>query len=144
MLANFSTFRSGETAERVAEVFLGERMGPAVSEEADATGSSTFFDERTPEPTPISGDALRKYEGSYFSDELGTFYTIARGDDGLAAHHRINPSQVMTHVGNDTFVMPGVRGQQTLSFFREGDRVAGYHLAGSRFRGIVFRRVPVG
>ena len=144
LLANFSTFQSGETAERVAEVFLGERMEPAVSERGDATGSSTFFDARTPEPTPISGDALGTYEGTYFSDELGTFYTIARGDDGLAAHHRINPSQVMTYVGDDTFVMPGVRGRQTLSFFREGDRISGYHLAGSRFRGIVFRRVPEG
>ena len=144
VFANFSTFRSGETAQRVADVFLEGRIEPLADEEGGANGSISFFEERDPEPTPISGDALRKYEGTYFSDELGTFYSIAREDDGLAAHHRINPSSTMTYVGEDTFVMPGVRGRQTLSFFREGDQVVGYRLAGRRFRGIVFRRVPEG
>lgn len=142
VFANFSTFPSFETAARVAEVYLADRMAPPATEEDEDTGSSTFFEERDTAAVPISADALTAYEGRYFSEELGTFYTMEREGDRLMARHRINEDQATTHMGDDTFVMPGVRGEQTLRFIRDGGEVTGYTLEGRRFKGIVFRKMP--
>jgi len=143
VFANFSTFDSGATARRVAEIFLAERLEPRVAEDDDeSTGSSTFFEESEPEPISLSWGALDEFVGRYFSDELGTDYRIEREGDELMARHRIVEDRVLTRVGENTFVLPGVRGRQTIRFIRDAGRVTGYTLDGRRFRGILFRRMP--
>lgn len=145
VFANFSTFPSFETAARVAEVYLEDQMAPRVTEEDEDedVGSSTFFEDGDTTAVPISADALTAYEGRYFSEELGTFYTMERDGEQLVARHRINEDRTTTHLGDDTFVMPGVRGEQTLRFTRDGEgHVTGYTLEGRRFKGILFRKMP--
>lgn len=136
----FSTFDAQAAATSVAELFLRGRLSAAEPVDEDASGSSTFFRERETEPVVLSRKELQEYVGVYGSDELDTSYAIVLEDGGLVARHRINPEQALTPVGDDTFVTPGVRGQQTLTFEREGELVVGYRLAGRRFRGILFRR----
>lgn len=137
VLAAFSSFRSGSVAESVANVFLAGMLSSA----GDAAGPpGETVPEAGPASVALSRGELEAYVGLYDSDELGTSYSIELDGDRLVARHRINPEQVLRHVGDDIFVTPGVRGEQTLTFEREGGSVVGYRLAGARFRGIRFVR----
>ena len=85
---------------------------------------------------------LAEYAGDYYSDELGTTYTIVVENGQLVAQHRRHNDIKLTATERDTF-----RGRQwffqTVRFTRDKDnRVSGFRLTGSRVRNLRFDKHP--
>ena len=119
-------------ARRVAEVYLGDLMGP---EPQDSE----------PDPDPdgpvLTAEQLREYAGSYRSPELDSTYDVEVDTEGrlVASHWRNDPS-VLSPTGVDTF-----RGEPwflaEVRFVRgSGGRVEGFTVTGPRVRDLIFRR----
>ena len=81
MTCNLGAIEPGPLAHAVAEVFLGDRMGPRapsvpVASAPSQTGATTSpaFAAPTPEAAVFVGD--------YYSEDLGIFYRVLRSEDG--------------------------------------------------------------
>jgi CubicO group peptidase (beta-lactamase class C family) len=90
------------------------------------------------EPDTSKPADLAEYSGDYYSDELGTTYTIAVVNGELVAQHRRHEDIKLTATERDSF-----RGAQwffqSVRFVRDnGGRVAGFRLSGSRVRNVRF------
>ena len=132
VFCNVSDCDPAGRARRVAEVFIGDLMGP---------------EPETPEPEDeaegpmLSAEQLREYAGSYRSPELDSTYDLEVDADGrlVAGHWRNDPS-VLSPKGADEFAgdqwfLPEVR------FVRDdGGRVSGFTVTGTRVRDLIFER----
>jgi len=82
---------------------------------------------------------LKEYEGSYYSDELGTVYDLTVQNDTLVATHRRHEEITLMPTRKDTF-----RGNawwfRKLEFQREGGEITGFLLSGSRVRNLRFSK----
>ena len=121
-------------ARRVAEVYIGDLMGPepeAPEPEPDAEGPS------------LTAEQLREYAGSYRSPELDSTYDLeVDGEGRLVASHWRNDPSVLSPTGEDEFTgdqwyLPEVR------FVRDrAGRVSGFTVTGVRVRDLIFERRP--
>jgi CubicO group peptidase (beta-lactamase class C family) len=87
-----------------------------------------------------TADPLQTYEGEYYSDELGTFYTITVRDDALIAMHRRHNDIELVRIVGDRFM-----GDQwwfrSVEFQRDaGSTIEGFRLSGGRVRNIWFEK----
>ena len=132
VFCNVSDCDPAGRARRVAEVFIGDLMGPepeASEPEPDAEGPS------------LTAEQLREYAGSYRSPELDSTYDLEVDAEGrlVAGHWRNDPS-VLSPTGDDEFAgdqwfLPEVR------FVRDGaGRVSGFTVTGTRVRDLIFER----
>ncbi len=82
---------------------------------------------------------LKEYEGSYYSDELGTFYDLTVQNDTLIATHRRHEDIYLTQTGKDKF-----RGSAwwfgKVEFQRKGGDITGFLLTGNRVRNLRFKK----
>ena len=132
VFCNVSDCDPAGRARRVAEVFIGDLMGP----EPEAPGSEADADGPT-----LSAEQLREYAGSYRSPELDSTYDLEVDAEGrlVAGHWRNDPS-VLSPTGDDEFAgdqwfLPEVR------FVRDGaGRVNGFTVTGTRVRDLIFER----
>ena len=132
VFCNVSDCDPAGRARRVAEVFIGDLMGP----EPEAPGSEADADAPT-----LSAEQLREYAGSYRSPELDSTYDLEVDAEGrlVAGHWRNDPS-VLSPTGDDEFAgdqwfLPEVR------FVRDGaGRVNGFTVTGTRVRDLIFER----
>ncbi len=134
IFCNVSDCDPAGRARRVAEVFVGDLMGPepeSPEPEAEAEG-----------PT-LTADQLREYAGSYRSPELDSTYDLDVDSDGrLVASHWRNDPTVLSPTAADAFAsdqwfLPEVR------FVRDGTgRVSGFTVTGTRVRDLIFERTP--
>ena len=132
IFCNVSDCDPAGRARRVAEVFVGDLMGPepeSPEPEAETEG-----------PT-LTADQLREYAGSYRSPELDSTYDLDVDADGrLVASHWRNDPTVLSPTGADAFsgdqwFLPEVR------FVRGGTgRVSGFTVTGTRVRDLIFER----
>jgi CubicO group peptidase (beta-lactamase class C family) len=92
------------------------------------------------EPVSFSTEKLKEYTGDYYSDELGTSYTIAIQEDGLVAQHRRHSDIKLMPVDADNF--SGAQWFfQRVRFTRDKDgHVTGFRLTGSRVRNMRFEK----
>ena len=134
IFCNVSDCDPAGRARRVAEVFVGDLMGPepeSPEPEAEAEGPV------------LNADQLREYAGSYRSPELDSTYDLAIDAEGrlVASHWRNDPS-VLSPTAPDLFAgdqwfLPEVR------FVRDGaGRVSGFAVTGTRVRDLIFERTP--
>ena len=119
-------------ARRVAEVFIGDLMGPAP--EAPEP-------EPDPEGPELTAAQLQEYAGSYRSPELDSTFDLAVDAEGrLVARHWRNAPSVLAPTDEDTFTgdqwfLPEVR------FRRDGaGRITGFTVTGARVRDLIFER----
>ncbi|MCY4057139.1 MAG: hypothetical protein OXG44_03975, partial [Gammaproteobacteria bacterium] len=119
-------------ARRVAEVFIGDLMGPA---------PEASEPEPDPEGPALTAEQLQEYAGSYRSPELDSTFDLAVHAEGrlVATHWRNDPS-VLAPTGAETF-----RGDQwflpEVRFVRDGaGRVSGFTVTGTRVRDLIFER----
>ena len=119
-------------ARRVAEVFIGDLMGPAPE------ASEPEPDPEAPERT---AEQLQEYAGSYRSPELDSTFDLEVDAEGrlVASHWRNDPS-VLSPTGADTFkgdqwFLPEVR------FVRDSaGRITAFSVTGTRVRDLIFER----
>lgn len=107
VLCNVSTANPSALANRVTEAYLGSLMKPAAPRAAQEA------------EVPISVDELRRYEGTYWSDEAAAARTLSVSDGRLAAIAG-DSKRPLTHIGQGRFVMAG--NFPTYVWF-EGDRL---------------------
>jgi hypothetical protein len=82
---------------------------------------------------------LTAFTGQYFSEELGTFYTLAVEDGELTVRHRRFGPVTLTHSKGDTF--KGSFPIAEMSFERdEGGQVTGFRAGNGRARDIWFEK----
>ncbi len=102
-------------------------------------GGSTVMALRIDGNKPTT-EELQQYTGKYYSEELGTFYTIRLRDDELIAMHRRHSDIELTPIINNRF-----SGNQwwfrTVKFIKDdNDAVEGFRLTGGRVRDIWFEK----
>ena len=91
-------------------------------------------------PFELTAAAARAYLGEYFSQELGTSYTIVRNGDGLAAQRFRGDDIALLPIDRDRFIESTMR-DLTLRFDRRASgRVRGFELSVDRARGIWFEK----
>ena len=102
-------------------------------------GAQNFTGRRI-EPVTLSAEQLAEYAGDYYSDELGTTYTIIVRDGQLVAQHRRHDDISMRHVSDDLFSGSQWWFQQ-VQFTRDRNRkISGLRLTGGRVRYLRFDR----
>lgn len=141
VLANRTDGRPDSLAREVVRALVDDfeerPSGEAHGDEAEEEGGEEGGLAGSPVP-------LERYEGQYYSPELGTTYRLVTRDGHLVATHRQVDDQVLRPDAEDVFTTEGVRGPLTLTFQRDGDgEISGYHLAGRRFSGVVFRKLEL-
>lgn len=92
-------------------------------------------------PIALSTAQARAYEGKYFSEELETYYTIVRADDGLTARRLRGEDIKLKPIDVDRFI-ESAGGDLTVRFLRKrSGRVKGFEISVERARGIQFKKL---
>jgi CubicO group peptidase (beta-lactamase class C family) len=131
---NLGAINTGPLAEAVAEVYLGDKMGPKPQRTAAAPL-------RPRADSGLTSGASADYAnlaGDYYSEEVDATYVLTWRDGRLSyAGHHI-PTQVLVPIGPDTFRAGG----QTVRFERgtPGGAVTGFTIGGGRAVGFRFQR----
>jgi len=90
-------------------------------------------------PVTLTKRELRRYIGTYFSDELETFYHVDLGPKGLVVQHKRLKDVHLAPIGDDRFLeRPG--GNILVQFHRRSGRARGFDLSVERARHIEFGR----
>jgi hypothetical protein len=117
---NLGSINPGPLAHAVAEVYLGDKMGPktntgrtrpVASQEADSTSAGTV--------APSAAD-LKALAGDYYSNELDVIYHVAAAQGGLLLTARHNPTVSLVPTGPNTFRAGPLR----VRFERSGSSIA--------------------
>ena len=135
ILCNLDTFNPLSLAERVADLYLVDVLGPV---EASEPEKSVKPDESIKSEL-LAPEQLAEFEGDYYTEELDTTYCIRIRGDGLVAQHRRHDDIVLTYVDGhfrgDAWFFPEVH------FIRDDTgRVAGFRLTGGRVRNLHFEK----
>jgi CubicO group peptidase (beta-lactamase class C family)/Zn-dependent protease with chaperone function len=135
VLCNISTARPGTMAERIADIYLADRLGPPATGAAAGNGTGAG----TPGSATIVVPAARLalYAGRFYSDELDATYRISVQGDSLRVRAGQGLDVVIHATGPDAFQDDELR----LRFRRRGGRVTGFELDAGRVRGLAFLRV---
>jgi CubicO group peptidase (beta-lactamase class C family) len=126
--------------------FYVEAYGTAIAFKRDDRGAVTHFEYRgihapRVEPFRPSADEVAAFQGTYYSDELETTYTLVLQDGALTARHRRHDAAVLFPGFRDTFTssywfMP------ELHFMRDRTRrITGFEASNSRSRNVRFEKV---
>ena len=135
-------------AQRVADHYLADQLGPAGDEAADAddpVAESAF------EPLTLSSDQRAEFVGAYFSPELDATYRFALLDGGLVVRIEQELPIEVAAVAEDRFEFSfqpkGWSDAQPVSLEfdrnRSGD-ITGFGLSAGSERGIAFERCGSG
>lgn len=127
-LCNLGSIDPGELNERVADVWLGDRLGPAP--ERTRPRFERAEERELEAPAGVAG--------SYRSEELAVSWTIVRDGEGLALRRGGGEPRELRVTGPDTLRAGG----WTLRLERDGAGVvSGFVLDAGRARGLRFERV---
>lgn len=133
ILANAADMNPGALGQRIADLYLGDRLGPVTAAQPPAPQPAAAAwrpDEAT----------LREYAGEYRTDELDTSWRLdVRRGELVASHFRVG-EVVLGPVAKDSFRAPGLGGDLTFQRDRRG-RLTGFVSNSVRIRHFLFRRV---
>lgn len=135
ILCNLDTFNPLRLAEKAADLYLADVLGPVEASELDKTSESA----EDIKSEPLSPEQLTESEGDYYTEELDTTYTIRVRGDGLVAQHRRHEDIVLTytdgHFRGDSWFFPEIH-------FVRGDteNIIGFRLTGNRVRNLHFEK----
>jgi hypothetical protein len=131
VLCNLAQINPQTYAERIAEVYLGDRLGAPV-----VAASSPQPDAKAIEPA-LSGAALAAYAGKYRSPELGITWTVAQKGDGLVATVVKGREVPMKAIAKDSYTVDNMQ----VKFARDAKgRLNALLLTPGRSRNIRFDR----
>ncbi len=135
VLTNLHSIQPRRLALEVAEVVMADAF-------PDAKVADSPRDEGRGARLPFAAFSDREftdYTGVYYSDELGTFYTVETDGDALVARHRRHGDIPLTSIGEDEF-----RGDRwffhQVKFERNAGLVTGLRVTGERVRNLWFAK----
>jgi CubicO group peptidase (beta-lactamase class C family) len=132
VLSNLATAQPASLAAQVAGIYLEKRFSKTEEKRAEPR------DEHHVKTEPLGPERLHEFAGEYYSEELGTTYTLVVRDGLLVATHRRHDDVVLAHATGDDF-LGNQRYFATVHFTREGDgRVTGLLLTSGRVRNLRF------
>jgi CubicO group peptidase (beta-lactamase class C family) len=109
-LANHGTANPSQMAERVAEIYLGAKLGPAPGA---AAGTARPVDAK---PVALAPEALKAREGLYRDTAAGTFRRLAVRDGKLFYVRSPESASELVPVAADRFVMANVPNHAEVAF----------------------------
>ena len=137
--------RPGELAQRVADYYLADKLGPESSDEESDAGQQDA--DAPSEPPSLKAVDLAEFAGSFFSAELDATYRFAVIEGSLVVRIEQEPALQVTPVADDKFEIrfdnQGLSGPQTATLEFDRNRsgaVTGFGLSSGSERGIVFER----
>jgi hypothetical protein len=89
------------------------------------------------EPLTLTLEQLAKFEGEYYSDELGTTYTLVVEDGRLVAQHRRHDDVSLIPALVDQFSGEKPR-LAKVHFMRDKTKIVGFRLSSGRVRNLCF------
>ena len=104
LLCNSASVNPAAISNRVAEIFLGDKLQPAAKRAASGDTSRLA---RVAEWNPTAAE-LREFEGRYESDEAETWFSIAVEDGRLVRTDRYGQKANLTPSNKDAFAQGGV------------------------------------
>ncbi len=135
----------GELAQRVADHYLANELGPESGDEPSSAGQEVA--EKASEPPALTSDQLAEFAGAFFSPELDATYRFAVVDGDLVVRIEQEPPLEVAPVADDRLVIrfreQGLSGPQEASLeFHRNDTgaITGFALSSGTERGIVFER----
>jgi CubicO group peptidase (beta-lactamase class C family) len=132
-LCNLSRTRPTALARQVADVYLGELMGPKPVAETGPSGTGSGEGES--EPLPLSIAQLAEYTGSYYSEELDVTYRISLSNGDLRLEVGNGLDGRLRRSADDRMR----RGAVTLQFERDANgRITGLVLDAGRVKNLGF------
>lgn len=142
---NADSAEPGKLAQRVADYFLADQLGPDSSD--SAPGEDQQVTAAPSELLSLSRDELAEFVGEFFSPELDATYRFALADGGLVVRIEQEPPLEVVPVADDKFEMrfhpQGWSEPEpvSLTFDRSAAGViTGFDLSAGTERGIVFER----
>lgn len=142
-LSNRSNVGGGVPAELI-EVFFGDELDPLT--EASAGGPPSGGTDPAPTPWAPSASQLSALEGTYYSAELQTVYTLFVEDGALMGSHRRHGTFELEPTDEMTFAGPGFFGT---AVFGEGlgesgpSEGEGFRVSNGRVLNLLFRKVEL-
>jgi CubicO group peptidase (beta-lactamase class C family) len=135
-LCNHAAIDAAALADQVTELYLGNRLAPAVPAALPAEAATAAA---APPPQLPSAAHLADLAGRYYSVELDVTYVLEAAADGLRLSRRANSPRPLLPVGSDRFRA----GLLSFTFQRAPDgRVTGFSIDAGRVRNIRFERQP--
>jgi CubicO group peptidase (beta-lactamase class C family) len=142
---NADSAKPGTLAQRVADHYLADQLGPESSDEASDTNEQT--DDAASESPTLTSDQLAEFAGAFYSAELDATYRFAVVDDGLVVRIEQEAPLEVVPVADDRFEVSfhpqGWSGPEQISLEFDRNRagaVTGFGLSLGSERGIVFER----
>ena len=133
---NLGSINPGPLAQQVAEVYLGDKMGPR-AERTVSGGPRRTSEVTTAGLSASAAGELAAFAGDYYSEEVDATYRIAVRDGALVLSTRRLVAQPMVATGPDTFRA----GSMTLHFERAaGGAPTAFTIEAGRVRNIRFQR----
>jgi CubicO group peptidase (beta-lactamase class C family) len=140
-MCNLGSVDAGALADRVTELFLGDRLQPVPQIPQSAAVSPRPEAARGPAAAvaPAPHVRLADFTGRYYSEELHATYMVDLADSGLVVTRRLTGAQPLRHIDGDRFAAGG----QTFTFNRDAaGRIEGFAVEAGRVRNIRFGRAP--
>jgi len=136
-LCNLGNIAPSGLAERVAEVYLGDRM-TAVTAAGAAGAAGGQRGARAGGAAAFTPAALAPYAGEYRSEELNTLYRVTLRDGALSLERHTGPAIALVAISPDVFRA----GNLELQFTRSGaGLVTGFTVQAGRVQNLRFERV---
>lgn len=132
VLCNVPTGSPGVAARKVADVLVGDRLGPITFTAKPETGSP----DSAPASFPLTHAARREYAGKYYGEEINTTITLSVAGDTLKFERPNAPALVMAPLERDHFTVDDF----SVRFQRQGGRITGFQLDMGRTRALHFSR----
>ncbi|MBW2493318.1 MAG: beta-lactamase family protein [Deltaproteobacteria bacterium] len=133
-----------DLAQRVADHYLADQLGPESGEEVAGDDQAT---DAASEPRVLTSDQLAEFTGAFFSPELDATYRFALVDGDLAVRIEQEPPIALAAVADDRFEFSfqpkGWSEPQPVGLEFDRNRagaVVGFGLSAGSERGIVFER----
>lgn len=94
-------------------------------------------------PANHTKKTIEKYLGSYYSNELNTFYTFYAKENNLIANHQRTGDFKLESISNDFFI--GNKGSfRNVKFTRnKKNKITGFYVSSSRAKNILFKKVKI-
>jgi CubicO group peptidase (beta-lactamase class C family) len=142
---NADSANPGNLAQRVADHYLADQLGPESGDEEPGAGQQVA--DTASEPPALSSDQLAEFVGAFFAPELDATYRFAVVDGGLVVRIEQEPPLEVAMVADDRFEFRfhphGWSGPQPVSLEFDRNRtgaITGFGLSSGSERGIVFER----
>jgi CubicO group peptidase (beta-lactamase class C family) len=137
--------KPGDLAQRVADHYLADQLGPEISDEEPGAGQQDA--DAASEPPSLTSDQLAGFAGAFYSAELDATYRFAVVDSSLVVRIEQEPPLEVAPVADDRFEIrfsdQGLSGPQSASLEFDRNRsgaITGFGLNSGSERGIVFER----